>query len=180
MTSQKSLPLKPVDQFKDYPRLAYLRDIYNALMDEVITAMAGNLNFTFSLLFNSGSVQIMYPWSTLLRLWSLNMQLTDLVIFGQRFWAWSVHTTMNTASSLRSDACWVWMPIMFWMNATRSEQRHFQLNLGVHTHQDDKPKTCFYRSMLSCLWEMSTNARTESYWVNLMDDCLITRIVSQL
>lgn len=33
--------IKSNDQFHDYPRLAFLRDTYAALMDEVITAMAG-------------------------------------------------------------------------------------------------------------------------------------------
>ena len=33
--------IKKNDQFHEYPRLAFLRDIYAALMDEVITAMAG-------------------------------------------------------------------------------------------------------------------------------------------
>ena len=33
--------IKHNDQFHEYPRLAFLRDTYAALTDEVITAMAG-------------------------------------------------------------------------------------------------------------------------------------------
>ena len=36
--------VKSNDQFREYPRLAFLRDIYASLVDEVITAMTGTLS----------------------------------------------------------------------------------------------------------------------------------------